>query len=418
MATFSIKHNIKKIILEEKEIIYSILATVLISIFLVIAHTDGELGDASYYISNGNLLLAGENVYEDGFRSGPLGAIFLYIISLMFAQPFLELILQFCNILGPILFVTLLIDDKRKAIKYWPILIAFSAFRELLVNHQINGIILLLLCIFLTTKKSEKLFINLSGNLSAVIALDLKPHLVIPIILSLTLIKRDWVNLLKIMAITIVLHISINLHLKTITEIQWLQNLRDISNAPGNSDWADIFNVWPLIDHIVDSPEILKIIALSTFLMLCLALPTISKRTTVNTGVYIALATPLIGVYAHFYDLVPFLLISFLYLEKHADEVYFWFFVNYTLIFRGVDSINEFIFLMVTNFFLLWLKIRKEYFKKNLMIKASIYGFTLYFLFHEFTKILITDENLLRSFLITFIGFVTFLFTINKISRM
>jgi hypothetical protein len=417
MATFSIKHDIKRIMLEEKEIFYSILATVLISIYLVTSHTNGSLGDAGYYISNGERLFEGENAYEDGFRSGPLGAIYLYVLSLIFAQPLLELILQFCNIAGPILFVTLLFSDKRQAIKYWPILIMFSAFRELLVNHQINGFILVLLSMFLISRKSEKLHVNLVGNFAAVLALDLKPHLVIPIILSLTLLKRDWINLLRIVAITTMLHISINIHLKTITEIQWVQNLREISNAPGNSDWADIFNVWPLIDEVIDAPEVLKVIALSTFFVLCLALPTISKKTSANTGTYIALATPLIGVYAHFYDLVPFLLISFLYLEKYSDQAYFWFFVNCALIFRGVDSLNEVIFLTVANSFLLGLSIRDRYLKKARILKSIICGSALYLVFHELTENLITDENILRSFLISFIGFVTFVSTIKKISR-
>ena len=418
MTTFSIKHDIKRVILEEKEIFYSILVTVVISLFLVISHINGSLGDASYYISNGERLFEGENAYEDGFRSGPLGAIYLYILSLMFAQPLLELILQFCNIIGPILFVTLLFGNKRQAIKYWPILIMFSAFRELLVNHQINGFILVLLSVFLISRKSEKLQVNLAGNFAAVLALDLKPHLVIPIILSLTLLKRDWINLLMIVAITTMLHISINIHLKTITETQWVQNLREISNAPGNSDWADIFNVWPLIDQIINAPGVLKVIALSTFLVLCLALPTISKKTSVNTGTYIALATPLIGVYGHFYDLVPFLLISFLYLEKYSDQAYIWFFVNCALIFRGVDSLNEAIFLTVANSFLLGLSIRDRYLKKARILKSSVYGITLYLVFHELTENLITDENIMRSFLISFIGFVTFFSTIKKISRM
>ena len=416
MTTLSAIRTVKNKIVEEKGTVYSILATVLISSLIVFEYRDGTLGDANYYISNGDRLLDGENVYADGFRSGPLGAIYLYIVSVLFAPTILEVLLQLCNIIGPILFVTLLFDDKRSAIKYWPILITFSAFRELLVNHQINGLILILLSVFLITRRSEKFLINLVGNFAAAFALDLKPHLVIPILLSLTMFKKDWMNLLKIAFITTFLHITVNLHLGTVTEIQWIENLRQISSASQNSDWADIFNIWPLIDQLINSPEVMKVIALSTFLALCLTLPTISRRYSVNIGVYIALATPLIGVYAHYYDLVPFLLLSFLYLEKHSNQTFIWFFVNCAVIFRGVDAFNELILLIVVNAYFVALKIRENPSSGLKTIRAGIIGFALYFLFYQCIEILIRDENLLRSFLISFIGFATFISAIRKIS--
>ena len=416
MTARSAIRTIKNKIVEEKGTVYSIFATVLISSVIIFGYRDGTLGDANYYISNGDRLLGGENVYADGFRSGPLGAIFLYMVSVVFVPTILEVLLQLCNIIGPILFVTLLFEDKRNTIKYWPILITFSAFRELLVNHQINGLILILLSVFLLTRKSEKVLINLVGNFDAAFALDLKPHLVIPILLSMTIFKKDWVNLLKIAFITTMLHIAVNLHLGTVTEIQWIQNLRQISSAPQNSDWADIFNVWPLFDQLINSPEVLKVIALSTFLALCLALPTISRRYSVNIGVYMALATPLIGVYAHFYDLVPFLILSFLYLEKHSNQTFIWFFVNCAVIFRGIDTINELIFLIVVNTYFLAIKIRENPSSGMKIIRAGIIGFALYVIYHACIEILIGDENLLRSFLISFIGFATFISTIKKIS--
>ena len=129
-----------------------------------------------------------------------------------------------------------------------------------------------------------------------------------------------------------------------------------------------------------------------------------------------ALATPLIGVYAHFYDLVPFLILSFLYLEKHSNQTFIWFFVNCAVIFRGIDTINELIFLIVVNTYFLAIKIRENPSSGMKIIRAGIIGFALYVIYHACIEILIGDENLLRSFLISFIGFATFISTIKKIS--
>lgn len=359
-----------------------------------------SLGDGSYYTTNGQKILSGVNVYEQGFRSGSFGAVFLYLVSKILTNSITEIFFQLSNVMGPLLLVSVITKQRYKVFKFWPLLVLIAPSRELLVNHQINGFLYLLITIWLVLINSKFKYANLVSIPFATIALDLKPHLIIPILLTQAISKKRYFNLLHILFFELIMHLIIDLRLKTLSEIYWIKNLTSLSSTHEYGEWYENYNVWPLIDKILLPTSVTKILAVASFGLLLFMLPIISRKKGVPFSVAVAFASPIVGLYCHLYDLAPFVVLAIFATYSNPVNVYFWAFLNMSIIFHGPQGIGSWVILLVINLTSIVILKKSNYYAIKDILSSSLIGFGLYFILTRTVMALIQTELLLRSSLI------------------
>ena len=158
-------------------------------------------------------------------------------------------------------------------------MIIWSApFREIVVDGQITGILyLLIFSAFLLLKRKRtasryKTNVFIAALLSAV-AVDLKPHICLPIILFIGLAQQRYRYLIAVLAVLISAHLLIDIWFRSFTELQWLQNLLGVQGSKNYSKWPEQYNIWPIFDHLLPGGYVfwksLSVVSVITILLLC-----------------------------------------------------------------------------------------------------------------------------------------------------
>lgn len=375
------------------------------------------LGDSGYYITNGHKLLLGENVYKDGFRSGSFGSVALYLISIVLTNRVTEIIFQILNLIGPIVLVTILTWNKFKVLKYWPLLVLIAPSRELLVNHQINGVIYFLISISLVLGKSKIKYFYILSFLPAAIALDLKPHLVLPILLAFATTRKNMISILRVLITNLLMHLLIDIRVRQLTEFNWIQNLTSLSSSQEHTKWYEIYNIWPIVDMSPLPTNFTKMIGITTFVLILCLLPLIARKFGVIVSVSIALISPIIGLYCHLYDLAPFVVLVIIVAITNLTNIYFWALLNMAIVFRGPDGFSNWIILITVNVVVL-MTLRKN--RDNSIadgVKNCLLGFILYLVLTRTLVTYLSNEHILRSSLITLIAMLGIVSTSKILSQ-
>ena len=110
-------HNLSETILLNKKIIL-LLSLLTISIAYLISVRYGTLGDASIYLTAGKEISLRNDPYLGDFRSGPVGAISLYIFSTLLPSATIEIVFQLLNFGGVFYFARRIIP-KQKMMYFW-----------------------------------------------------------------------------------------------------------------------------------------------------------------------------------------------------------------------------------------------------------------------------------------------------------
>ena len=114
-------------------------------IFLLKRSASDGLTDTGIYLEIGKQVFNGQNPYLEGARTGALGTVVLYIVSLGIPKAIFATVFQLINIAGILFFATKILPIKvltNQFLAFSTILIWTSPVRENLVCHQINGLVL------------------------------------------------------------------------------------------------------------------------------------------------------------------------------------------------------------------------------------------------------------------------------------
>lgn len=260
------------------------------------------LGDDGIYIRAGDRLANQGNLYEDSFRSGPLGAIFLFGLWKLFPAGIAWIVFQLIYV-SSVAAVSLLLTKHRPIeLRLCVILFAISAapMREHLHNHQITAFVIFLCLWPFFLERSKPVFI-LSGAASCAVAIDLKPHVALIIIVSLSICTRKFVMSILAASFLIFSHIIISIYTGRNISAEYVSFLFDLNS---NNEWGESVYLWPLFEKLNINQGFLHTLEYSSIvIVLSLILWRAFKKDTFHVLLLISLLTYLLS-YAHFYDLI------------------------------------------------------------------------------------------------------------------
>lgn len=193
--------------------------------------------DVGVYIEAADKISRGESPYSQqnlGFRAGAFGTL----IFLPFGTGSISFILtQALNLIGMFVFAYALLKNHSTPIFFFiasSFAIWFSCTREMLATGQITGVIFGLIGIGYLLIQSENLFFNAAGGLLFAIASDLKPNLVIMLILGIYIYLHKVRLVVFLFGFLILGHLFVNLLTSKFLELEWLDVLKTVSDPENN----------------------------------------------------------------------------------------------------------------------------------------------------------------------------------------
>ena len=384
------------------------------ALYLIMINRRGALLDAEVYRTAGEQVIKGINPYSNGFRSGPLGAVFIYLIGLIGPKSLIEILLAILNMIGILFFASkyLRISKFRGFLPFATLLIWSSPVREMLLNHQLVGICLGLITIstHLDISVFNKLLNNLVLSIPLSIALDLKPQLVIPILLfSIVKFKKFWITILAIVLI-VVSNLVFSARLESILILDQINVINQINKSSTTGTWNDISNIWTILDYYLPNYSLWQVFSIiSTIIMMVLIL-VVTKYKDPGVGLLLLASFPVFSIYCHTYDLVPLSAFAiYLIVKNNLTTINFWATCVILIPYKSFEIRNIIFLLMII--MLLSYSNENQIFRKITTFKNAFLGLILYFLTALGLSLLTSDQQQVNSRIVFYVWtacFITF----------
>ena len=287
--------------------------------YLVLYRSHSGYGDDSFYIEAGRRLLNGELVYTGGFRSGTLGAVLLYFFSQVFSFTAGWLLLQLINVYGIFLACFALIPASKFQYRYAVTLVLLwsAPTREMLFNHQITGILCVLF--YGALRFIQKGRPVLSGIL-LMIAFDLKPHLVLGLLVFLFCWIKSKRLIVSFVSFLILSHLSLDLISRRFLERDWFLLLKGVSG--GGSSVGEKVNFFVLLDRIGLSSNLLFISAWALFFATILLIAKFSWDRNYPATVFFLVLSLYLAPYNHLYDFAVVFVFGFVGVKIRVNSIF------------------------------------------------------------------------------------------------
>ena len=352
-------------------------------IFLVFFNSPHDhFGDNGVYVAAGKRILDFLPVYEpvNGFRAGSFSAVTLYFFSVLFGDMLGWIVLQFCNIFGCFYFLKILcrrLDIPNFA--FFMICLLFTApVREMLHTHQFTGIILGGGLLSLTRFNSKA--VTLAQVFLLGFLIDLKPHLILPLIIFLAIQSRMIKKLIYAFLLNVVAHILINVYRGEILEYQWLEVILR------NGSSSESLNFWNYLKfgESLQVPFLLLQVGVSVFVFAFALLR--ARNGAYVEGVFWVGVTTYLLPYNHLYDLVLLVGVSLL-LSFSRPSVAGIVFAIFVFLPQEIDSFSNSAYLIcLGGIYLLHLRRYRRLPDKWLiaiLVLVVIHSFNYFFLFKQ-----------------------------------
>ncbi len=265
----------------------------------------GNPGDIGIISDAGQKILMGVNPYvESEFANSPVTAVAIHLFASIVPSTIFLTAIQLLNIIGIVVFVKFVLSyfevpDKSSLIIF--VVTLTISYRALIANVQLTGILLALFVLSekLTTKPaSAQKFL---GYLVILMAFELKPQIVLPLLLLVFLRNRDyWLKLGAALCI-LVCHIVLNIYFGAVLEVLWIEKISAFSDK-SFLEGPEI-SIWKAVVHFSGSLTFTKLISTMALVLFYLILIFLIFGNHRN-ALIVCLAAPFIGSYAHMYDLL------------------------------------------------------------------------------------------------------------------
>ena len=297
-------------------IVFLNVASIASSIYLIAFWSHPGLGDNLFYIEAGKRLLEGQTVYTDGFRSGTFGAFFLLLISSIVGSSYSWVFFQVVNVLG-VYWLCNSLSPKSERL-YSSVVFLFVLWsaptREMLFNHQITGILCLLI---LASLKLIRLNFQVASGVPLMIAFDLKPHIILGFVVSIFFWTRSR-RMISSFALSFLLsHIILDLISRRLHELDWFLLLKSISG--GASTVGEKVNVFVLLDRIGFSNSFLSPLSWLIFFVIILGIARSSLNRDFDLTLILLGFCLYFSLYNHLYDFVPMSCLALLLTYKQRN---------------------------------------------------------------------------------------------------
>jgi hypothetical protein len=282
---------------------FLILANSLVALFLLLWKSPhSEFGDDGIYVAAGQRLVNRDELYIDGFRSGPFGAFFLFTLSKFFPPTFAWFCFQVIYVLSVCSICILVTRNQPPEIRLLICLFSISAapFREHLHNHQISALVVFMsLWPFLIKKNSKALW--LPAAVSCAAAIDLKPQLSLVIVVALVIYSRRFMVLISTVILLIISHSLISFYLGENITFQWLTFLLKLNPDKG---WGESIYFWPLLEKVGIGSPFLHILEYVTILVALISIFVFAYFKKLQACLIVISILTYLFNYSHFYDMI------------------------------------------------------------------------------------------------------------------
>jgi hypothetical protein len=234
----------------------------------------------------------------------------------------------------------------------------------------------------------------LAGTFCAAVALDLKPHITAPILVVLFFAEKNLKGGVATLSWVLLSHLLCDFWLGTVTEVKWLQNLSDISK---DNPWSEVANIWPLLGHLPVAHEILKLLAIFSYLVVLVILGYLALKNSNVFLVLVALSTPVIGIYSHLYDLGALFFLALLISAPEKKSPVFYLFLNFVIIFKSFNSLEGIVLLVFANVYLLLALRDSDKQSRERNLRGMGLGLLFYFCYQFGISMLSITENDIKS---------------------
>lgn len=379
--------------------------------------------DSAVYVDAFSILINGGNPYEGGtFRAGLFGSSLFFSISALVPQSIEAIVFIILGICGLVFFITTIFRVNYRMFDLFAIVVIVwsSANRESLNNIQITGILLALTSISIIS--IEKLCVNHNksflfvGSIAAAIAIDLKPHLVLPC-LTLFLFARRCFKFAGVTSIIWLLsHLIIDLFSGKSWTLVWFEVLSGLALPSPGTTRKDFIGFWSIISTFLGESYFLSVVPYVLILILLIFSIRIQfkgKAEIVVVGFSISLFT----TYTHYYDYIPIIAICVMTLMGKASRSIHYGFLGIIMLSQNIKSVEGLylVSLVLVIFFVLNLNLG-DYSSLFIEVRKLLGGLTLFLVLHlvfnYFSKI-DYDQSAVSAFCILLLCWIVFIRTWN-----
>ena len=291
--------------------------------YLMFYYRNVGLHDGFVYIQAGRDIANGDNPYSEGItRSGTVSSLILYCIYLLIPKLIAAETFQVMNLSLVAWFIWVLKGKKWKTEDYFlAVLVSFwlSPVRELLAINQVDAFVVGLLGTIIWINSKHHIINtqvkNALVSLNFALAIDLKPHLLLVVLVVWVILERSFSIILWTVAIFTVLHVAIDLYVREITEITWISRVLDVKDTASTTELGDSVTIWPIFQKLFPHwIGLVPVIAMLLFLTASALAIYFAIKNNANLAILISLVAPGVYIYFHFYDMIPLVLIYVAYL--------------------------------------------------------------------------------------------------------
>jgi hypothetical protein len=319
----------------------SVIFLILSTISVMAYYRHGGTRDFGLYVRAGDAFIHGENAYiTQSWRSGSVGAVFIWFLSLPFSQYLQVWLFQLINFAGFWNFCRIFI--KKWKHQYWifGLLLFLSPIREVINTLQITGLVFGLLSLYLMKNPfsfgmKHRLF-QIFQSIALGLAIDLKPHSILIVVALLGIAGFKRFEILLAVNIILVCHLGIDLIHQRILEFDWLRGLFKLGNTSGEN--GESTSIWKLIDNITHSSINTGIISIcAVTISFLFSISRINKSPNLKLVILGLLTTALIP-YMHYYDLAPLAVIALVKFMQSGNSVFGLTLIMFLILPREISS--------------------------------------------------------------------------------
>jgi hypothetical protein len=317
----------------------------------------GGTRDFGLYVNAGRAFMNGENAYETQlWRSGSFGTTIIWLISLPIPSSLEPLIFQFLSLAGFFVFANSLGLIKEK--RYWTygFILFLSPVREVINTIQITGVVIGLLAISLLELGPKSMLTPTTHRIlqgtALAIALDLKAHSVIFVVLLLLMKKLKRGVIFWAFGICVSGHAVVNLINGNFLEVFWFRNLMNLGNASGEN--GESTSIWRLIDYLSAGHVNTSVISILLIVCLLLIVGLYGSSFSLSGLVLSGLIASSFMTYMHYYDLAPLAVFTLVVFSKNSKSILGLACIMFMILPREFDSNRNLFTLILLTFLIVY----------------------------------------------------------------
>ena len=268
-----------------------------------------QLHDFGDFIKAGELIWNQQDPYSQlMYVNSPVSAVYVYMFSKLFFFLHFPIIIQVLNVVGLYFFLNqVLRPTPSNAIFLSFALLPFlSPARALFANVQVTGLVLGLLAFAISLSRRSKPEFLIA--IPMWMAVELKPHMALPIILILVFERH--INLKRITLLSsyvVAAHTIVNLRFGSLVDLIWIRKLMRYSDSSYKEGYE--ISYWKPLAIYSGQVGFVKILSLTTIIIFILCIIYFSLKGKIDYAILMSLVFPLQNSYLHLYDLVPIALV-------------------------------------------------------------------------------------------------------------